>query len=181
MAYDLEDINLLVVEDTFPMLVLAKSLLHIFGFRNILTAKTGEEGYALYKQYKPDVVITDWFMEPMDGIQLTQKIRHDEDSPNPYTPIIMVSGYGSRARVENARDNGVTEFIIKPYTAKDLYNKITQLIENPRPFVKTDNYFGPERRRRNAEYNGPFRRESDKDNSQKDNQDEKNNVNDMSA
>ncbi len=163
MAYDLEEISLLVVEDTFPMLVLAKSLLHIFGFRNILTAKSGEEGYELYQQYKPDLIITDWFMEPMDGIDLTKKIRTDEKSVNPYIPIIMISGYASRPRVEAARDNGVTEFVIKPYTAKDLYNKIIQLVEHPRPFVKCDDFFGPDRRRKVGNYDGPFRREDDDD------------------
>ena len=167
MSYELEEISLLVVEDTFPMLVLAKSLLHIFGFRNIHIAKSGEEGYDLYKQYEPDVVITDWFMEPMDGIALTKKIREDKDSPNPYVPIIMISGYASRMRVEDARDNGVTEFVIKPYTAKDLYNKIIQLIEHPRPFVKVDNFFGPDRRRQNIDYSGPLRREDDEDDGDK--------------
>ena len=161
MAYDLEDISLLIVEDTFPMLVLAKSLLHIFGFRNIVTAKSGEEGYELYKQYEPDVIITDWFMEPMDGVELTKKIRTNASSPKPYTPIIMISGYASRPRVEAARDSGVTEFLIKPYTAQDLYNKIVQIIEYPRPFVKNEDFFGPDRRRSKAEYNGPFRREDD--------------------
>lgn len=164
MAYDLENISLLIVEDTFPMLTLAKSILHIFGFRNIMTAKNGEEGYELYEQFEPDVIITDWFMEPMDGIELTKKIRTAETSPKPYTPIIMISGYASRPRVEDARDNGVTEFIIKPYTAKDLYNKIVQIIEHPRPFIKIDNFFGPDRRRTNIDYNGPLRREDDNDN-----------------
>ena len=161
MAYDLENISLLIVEDTFPMLTLAKSILHIFGFRNIMTAKNGEEGYELYEQFEPDVIITDWFMEPMDGIELTKKIRTAETSPKPYTPIIMISGYASRPRVEAARDSGVNEFLIKPYTAQDLYNKIVQIIEHPRPFIQSDDFLGPDRRRSKEKYNGPLKRDSD--------------------
>jgi hypothetical protein len=61
--------------------------------------------------------------------------------------------------VIKARDAGVTEFLAKPISAKALYNRILHIILNPRPFIKTETYFGPDRRRNvNAKYSGPERR-----------------------
>lgn len=161
MAYKLDQIKILVVEDMFPMLTLIKSLLNIFGFKKIFSARNGEAGYKLYLKEEPDLIITDWHMEPMDGLEMINKIRTDKNSPNPYVPIIVMTGYSSRKRVETARDNGMTEFLMKPYTAKDLYNKIVQLIEKPRQFIKCEKFFGPDRRRRLGDYEGPIRRAND--------------------
>lgn len=161
MSYKLDEITILIVEDTPPMLILAQSLLRILGFKDIILAKTGKEGYDLFVRHNPDIVITDWFMEPMNGVELAKKIRHNEDSPNREVPIIMMTGYASKHRVEEARDIGITEFLIKPYSAKDLYNKILQLIEKPRPFIEAEDFFGPDRRRRADEYEGPKRRADD--------------------
>ena len=161
MTYTLDKVSILVVEDMLPMLTLTKSLLHIFGFRDIYTARDGAEAYDVFLEKKPDFVITDWHMPTMGGLELINKIRSDEGSANPYIPIILMTGYSSRKRVESARDNGMTEFLMKPYTAKDLYNKIVQLIEKPRPFIKSDEFTGPDRRRRVEHYNGPIRRLED--------------------
>jgi two-component system chemotaxis response regulator CheY len=162
MAYNLEQASILVVEDMGPMLDLTKSILSIFGFKNVYGAKDANRGYELLKEYNPDIVITDWHMEPVDGLELIDRIRKGKDSPNPYVPIILMTGYSDRSRVENARDTGVTEFLMKPYTAKDLYSRIVQVIEKPRQFVDTDGFFGPDRRRRkNLDYQGPKRRTAD--------------------
>lgn len=161
MPYKLDDIQILVVEDLLPMLTLTKSILQIFGFKNLLGARNADEAYELYCQHDPDIIITDWFMTPIDGLELIQKIRTDPKSPNPYVPIILMSGYTDKRRVEEGRDNGMTEFLMKPYTARDMYKKIVQLIERPRQFVKAEGYFGPDRRRKREEYVGPVRRMKD--------------------
>ncbi len=161
MTYKLDQIKILVVEDMLPMLTLTKSILTIFGFKKLFSARDGEEGYKLYLKEEPDLIITDWHMEPMDGLEMIDKIRSDKNSPNPYVPIIVMTGYSSRKRVEKARDNGMTEFLMKPYTARDLYKKIVQLIEKPRQFVKSEDFFGPDRRRRVDDYQGPVRRIED--------------------
>ena len=68
-----------------------------------------------------------------------------------------------RARVTVARDAGVTEFLAKPISAKALYERIFNVVANPRPFVKTKTYFGPDRRRNvNPNYAGPERRKGGK-------------------
>ena len=75
-----------------------------------------------------------------------------------------MTGYSNRVRVEHARDEGITEFLAKPYTSRDLYNRIVQIIEKPRQFVKNKEFFGPDRRRRSdGDYEGPKKRGKDKD------------------
>jgi two-component system, chemotaxis family, chemotaxis protein CheY len=86
-------------------------------------------------------------------------IRQPETSSNPYVPIIMVTGHAERRRVTEARDAGVTEFLVKPISAKALYQRIVSVVMMPRPYIKTATYFGPCRRRTpNPNFGGIERR-----------------------
>ena len=165
MTYQLHRITILVVEDSPPMLDIVKSLLLTFGVGHVITAPDGEIGYKRFVEYNPDIVIADWMMKPMDGIAFTRKIRNDPRSPNAYVPVILMTGFSERRRVLQARDAGVTEFLVKPFNARDLYKRIAQVIERPRQFVRSGDFFGPDRRRSRemgiSNYAGPFRREGD--------------------
>ena len=98
-------------------------------------------------------------MDEMNGIEFTKEVRNSPTSPNPYVPIIMLTGHTSADCVQQARDAGVNEFLAKPVSVKAMLARLTADIEYPRPFVRTANYFGPCRRRRNNEdYKGPERR-----------------------
>lgn len=163
MTYQFEKASVLIVDDMKPMLSTTASVLKIFGFKNVYTASDPEEGFDKFCQTNPDLVITDWLMEPFDGIALTQKIRTDPKSPNQFVPIILMTGYSAKIRVMEARDKGVTEFMVKPFSAKDLFARIEQLVEKPRKFVHSKKFFGPDRRRRKIDdYEGPRRRGSEK-------------------
>ncbi|MCB9991049.1 MAG: response regulator [Rhodospirillales bacterium] len=162
MVYQLSKASILVVDDMQPMLALTSSLLKIFGFENIILAHDAEEGFRKFCEHNPDIVLTDWLMAPYDGTELIHKIRNDDASPNKFVPIIMMTGYSHKIRVEQARDSGVTEFLVKPFRAKDLFARVEQLIEKPRRFVDARSFFGPDRRRKKpADYMGPFRRGAD--------------------
>jgi two-component system chemotaxis response regulator CheY len=90
-------------------------------------------------------------------------IRQPGANANPYVPIIMLTGHSEKKRVVAARDAGVTEFLAKPISAKSLYQRILNVVANPRPFIKTKSYFGPDRRRIvNPNYIGPERRKGGK-------------------
>ena len=141
------------------MLKLVKSILETFGVRQVYTAKDGEHGFDVFCQENPDIVITDWMMKPINGLELIDLIRNNSYSPNPYVPIILMTGFSEKKRVTNARDLGTTEFLVKPFKAGDLYKRIVQVVERPRQFVKCDTFFGPDRRRRpDTDYDGPERR-----------------------
>lgn len=153
---------MLVVEDNQPMLDITKTLLVTLGVGRVLAARDGEQGFRIFNETNPDIILADWMMKPMDGISLTRRIRTDAKSPNPYVPIILMTGFSEKRRVLQARDAGVTEFLVKPFTARDLYKRIAQIIERPRQFVKSEDFFGPDRRRKaSPAYTGPLRRDSD--------------------
>lgn len=162
MAYQFKNMKVLIVESTRAMSELTKSVLMTFGVTDIHTALNSEEGFKLFCEVEPDLVIIDWLQEPDNGLNLTKRIRSDKLSPNPFTPIVLMTGYSQKKRVLQARDSGITEFLVKPFTAKALYQRIEQIIEMPRYFVVSDRYFGPDRRRkRDTNYNGPDRRADD--------------------
>lgn len=162
MAYQFKNIKVLIVEDNVPMLDLTKALLETFGIENVDCARDGEAGFKKFIDKNHDLVIADWMMKPMDGISLTRRIRNDPLSPNQFVPVILVTGFSEKRRVIQARDSGVTEFLVKPFNARDLYRRITQIIERPRQFVRSEDFFGPDRRRvRQDDYKGPQRRDSD--------------------
>lgn len=159
MAYQFKNMKVLIVESTRAMSDLTKSVLMTFGVTDIHTAFDSEDGFKKFCTIEPDLVIIDWLQEPDNGLNLTRHIRSDKRSPNPFTPIILMTGYSQKRRVLQARDSGITEFLVKPFTAKALYQRIEQIIEMPRYFVVSDRYFGPDRRRkRDANYAGPDRR-----------------------
>lgn len=82
----------------------------------------------------------------MDGLDFVRLVRTGEDSPNHYIQIIMVTGHFEHHRMTLARDAVTNEMLIKPLSAKSLYSRINAVIERPRPFVETSDYFGEGRR-----------------------------------
>ena len=158
MSYDFTGLSLLLVDDNRHMRVLVRRLLNAFGISKISEASDGGAAWADLFRAMPDVVLLDFAMEPIDGIEFTRRIRAAPDSPNPYLPIIMMTGYTEKARVVEARDAGVTELVAKPVSALSLYNRLVAVVERPRPFVRSSDFFGPDRRRRQAPFKGPDRR-----------------------
>jgi two-component system chemotaxis response regulator CheY len=91
-------------------------------------------------------------------------VRNSNSPVTRFVPIIMLSGHSERRCVMEARDAGVTEFLTKPVAAKSLYERILSVVLAPRPFIRTKDYFGPDRRRTvNAKYAGPERRKGSED------------------
>ena len=160
MALKLDKISVLVIEDTIPMRKLIVSVLESLGVTRIHTANDGAHGFSQYQKLNPDIIITDWLMEPVDGIEFIKMVRHHPSSTHRTVPIIIITGYSAITRVIQARDQGVTEFLVKPFTANDLAKRLAYVINRPRDFVQTPHYFGPDRRRKSAEdYTaGPDRR-----------------------
>lgn len=156
---DFNRLRFAVIDDNGHMRRIVRTLLHSFGAREVYEAEDGAAGLEVFTQNMPDIVITDWAMPIFDGIELTQMIRQPGANPNPFVPIIMLTGHSEKRRVVEARDAGVTEFLVKPLSAKALYERIANVVINPRPFVHTRTYFGPDRRRNgNPAYAGPERR-----------------------
>ena len=162
MATGLEALSVLLADDNPHMREIVGVLLANFGIKNVRAVHDGRQALDILRHWQPDVAIVDFKMEPMDGVEFTRHVRNAPESRNPYLPIIMMTGHSARARVFEARDAGVTEFVVKPVNARTLLDRVMAVIYRPRPFVRTNTYFGPDRRRRaDPAFTGPYRRVSD--------------------
>lgn len=157
MDYDLERLSVLLVEDSPFIRSLLINSLKILGVGTVVTKDHGGEAIEFLQLVKEnpmkagvmsiDIILSDWVMSPVDGMMLLRWVRRHKDSPDRFMPFIMITGYSELEKVNQARDMGVTEFMSKPFTIKAVADKLAQIIERPRQFVHTKDYFGPDRRR----------------------------------
>jgi two-component system, chemotaxis family, chemotaxis protein CheY len=158
----LELLKILLVDDSPHIRTLLAEILRAIGIQHLFEAGDGSEALELLRRQPVDIVFTDLAMAPMDGVDLTRLIRRAPDSANAMLPVVMITGHTTLRRLQAARDAGVNEMLAKPLTARGVLDRLKRVIEQPRPFVRTDDYFGPDRRRRNdPAYAGPLRRSSD--------------------
>ena len=156
---DISKVSFLIAEDNPFMRSILRMLLGAFGVHDYTEAKDGSEAYDIMRDTEPDIILVDWEMEPVSGIEFAKRVRTAGDSPNRFIPMIMITGHSERARITEARDAGINEILIKPISATQLYQRIKSVIDRPRQYVKSKDYFGPDRRRRSdPNYAGPERR-----------------------
>ncbi|MFZ4607969.1 MAG: response regulator [Caulobacter sp.] len=160
MRFDL--IRIMLVDDNHHMRVLLTEILRAIGVKHIHEASDGADALQIMRMHPIDVVMTDLAMQPLDGIDFVRLLRNSPDSPNQMCPVIMITGHSTLRRVAEARDAGVNEFLSKPVTARGVIERIGEIVEHPRPFIRVGDYFGPDRRRKaEARYAGPWRRSGD--------------------
>lgn len=121
MAID-KNMPILIVDDYKTMLRIIKSLLNQLGFENIDEATDGTMAYDKVKEKAYGLVISDWNMEPMSGFELLKRIRSDEVRKQ--TPFIMITAESKTDNVVAAKQAGVNNYIVKPFNAGTLKQKI---------------------------------------------------------
>ena len=89
----------MLVEDDPSIRLLLRDMLSTFGVEKIVTVRDGTKAFPGLRQFPADIVITDWVMEPLDGLEFTRIVRNQPDSPNPFVPIIMLTSQGAFDRV----------------------------------------------------------------------------------
>ena len=147
---DLSALSILVADDQPFFRVLLTEVLRNLTVRELSVASDGAEAFEAYQMIRPDVVITDWVMPEMDGLELTRKIRQMPDERMRAVPVILVTANNRKIQIEEARGAGVDEFILKPVSIKSVGDRLREVIERPRPFVDSATYKGPCRRRLEA-------------------------------
>jgi PleD family two-component response regulator len=157
-GFALERLSVLIVDDNRYMIMLIAEILLGLGIRNVAKFTDPADAFKELAILPVDLVVCDHAMNLLSGIEFVQMLRTSKDSPNPFVPVIMVSGYGDMATVTAARDAGVSEFLIKPISAKSLYMRVLEVINNPRAFIRSKTYFGPNRRRRDQPFEGEEKR-----------------------
>jgi two-component system, chemotaxis family, chemotaxis protein CheY len=120
------DMNVLIVDDYATMLRIVRALLKQIGFNNIDEASDGGQALQMMRQKKYGLVISDWNMEPVTGIQLLRQVRDDGDLRA--TPFIMVTAESKTENVVEAKKAGVSNYIVKPFNSDTLKGKIASVL-----------------------------------------------------
>ncbi len=148
------DLRILVVDSDPEMRILTRDMLDSLGILQVYTIGDGSRTFAELGERAYDMVIIERQMEPIGGIDLARMIRTASDSPNSHIPILMVTAAPSIQEVTEARDVGVSEFLIRPFSIDSLKGRIIATANNPREFIRIESYFGPDRRRIAKEFRG---------------------------
>jgi two-component system, chemotaxis family, chemotaxis protein CheY len=122
-----KSIKILVVDDFATMRKVIRNLLKQVGYENIMEAEDGVLALRVLKSQKIDLVISDWNMPNMTGLELLKAVRADEDLKT--TPFLMVTAEALQDNVIAAVKAGVSNYIVKPFTAEVLNEKITKILE----------------------------------------------------
>jgi len=127
MAVNL-DMNVLIVDDFDSMLDVMRKLLRRLNFRNIDQARDGAEALRKLKSGKFGLVISDWDMEPMDGVELYEKVRADDSLK--HLPFVMVTAETQWTKLAQAEEAGIEHYLIKPVTEEHLKQKLVSVLGN---------------------------------------------------
>lgn len=157
-VYSLKNFTVLLVDDYEFMQDLCAMMLRAFGVGGIMVCNSGTEAIELLTITQSqarnnsvkgiDLILTDWMMPNGSGVELIDWVRNHQSDQIRFTPIMLLSAFTSEDIVGVSRDHGASEALVKPISAEKMAARILAMIDNPRPFVKTATFFGPDRRRK---------------------------------
>ncbi|MBU2552436.1 MAG: chemotaxis response regulator CheY [Proteobacteria bacterium] len=124
MAYD-KNMKVLVVDDFSTMRRIVKNILRQLGFNNILEADDGSTAVGVLEREKVDLIISDWNMPTMTGIELLRHVRQSDELKD--TPFLMVTAEAQQENIIEAVKAKVSNYIVKPFTADTLNEKIEKI------------------------------------------------------
>ena len=145
--YDFSSIRVLIVDRNAFMRRVLRSVLRTFSVAAILDERHMETAWDTFQATQPDMVFLDW-SPSFNGLAMLKRIRNDKGSINPFAPVIITSSLTEPESVMEARDAGMTTFIARPFSPKLIYDRMCTVTENPRAYVRSDDFFGPDRRHR---------------------------------
>lgn len=165
---DLSGFTVLVVDDNSYMVSLIRQTLFGLGVGNVKTFDNAKDAIEFMKLVKEnpvragvmqlDFIVSNWQMAPIDGLMLLRWVRTHKESINRFIPFLMVTGFGDKNKVEEARDLGVSEIMAKPFSVTSVAEKVLKIISSQRQYVQNATYFGPDRRRQALPHEGENRR-----------------------
>jgi DNA-binding response OmpR family regulator len=161
-ASALDRLHILIVDDHAELRALLRTMLLEMGLGSVDMAAEGGEAYRKFVDAPAGLVLADLHMKPLDGIALTRMIRTARDTPNAFVPVMLISGDTDHNTVMEARDAGANDFLCRPFSGETLFAHIVKVIEKPRHFIKTREFFGPDRRHQAKPIAGFDRRRGDR-------------------
>lgn len=143
--------------------MLLHGMLRAFGANKATEIRDGNRLLQVLNSQKVDVVLCDAHLPPYGGLKLVQAIRGNAQNENRTVPILLLTGDSRASTIKSARDAGANMVLTKPTSPAGLYDRLAWIAFNPRKFVDTATYFGPDRRFKIEGYPGGVgRRKGDK-------------------
>jgi two-component system chemotaxis response regulator CheY len=160
---NLRDLVILIADPSSYMSMLIHSMLRGFGSNKVLEARNSMGVFHALTAQRIDLLLCDAQLPLNGGLQLTHAIRSKKDNEHRTIPILIMTSDSRASTIKQARDAGANMVIAKPLSAASLYDRLTWIAFNPRKFVDTATYFGPDRRFKIEGYPGGVgRRKGDK-------------------
>ncbi|MFT3727635.1 MAG: response regulator [Terricaulis sp.] len=161
--FDPSGLTALVLDENHYERGISLDQLRTMGFGRVIGVPNTLEAWDVLRRVMLNIVLLEWLDDSNDGLDFVRRIRNTEDLPNRAASIFMLTGRGSLADVERARQAGVDGYLRKPISGLVLQQRIRSVITRPQPFVVTSTYVGPCRRRKRPDlnYTGPLRRLDD--------------------
>lgn len=143
---NLRDLVILVADRNPYTCRIIHGMLRGFGANRVLAAESSKAVLQTLTDQKVDILLCDDRLPEQGGAALTRLIRGSADNENRTMPILVMCSETREATIKTVRDSGANMAIVKPMSAKSLYERLAWVAFNPRQFVDTENYFGPDRR-----------------------------------
>ena len=143
----LQDLNILIADNNAYMRRLTRTMLMNLGARSVIEAADGLAALESIRTYDPDVMLLDWDMPVLNGIEVMRIVRSPGVFPRPKLPTIMLTNSAKPAHVLEAMRMGVHEFLLKPTSAKALCDRLMSVVIKPRPMMTVGKYYVPKPRR----------------------------------
>lgn len=157
----LASLKVCIVDADSEMRQMIRDALAGMGISQIRECADSNMAQQLIGEFDPDLCIYDWETGPVDAITFVRSIRASESDRQSELRMIMITGNANTRRVIDARNAGVDEFLVKPISLRALHGRLLTLVDNPRTFVRSEAYTGPDRRRHNRPFAGPDRRDAE--------------------
>ncbi len=123
----IEKKKILVVEDDEKLLRIIRFHLNQMGFNDIIDAENGDDALKTLHANRFDLIITDWHMPGMDGLDFFNALKNDESLNS--IPVLMITGEAQREKMVQALNNGIKHYLVKPFDGKDLKKEIEVLLD----------------------------------------------------
>jgi CheY-like chemotaxis protein len=147
---NLRDLSILIADPSPYVCMLVHGMLRAFGAGKMVEAKNAEEVLQALSKNRIDVLLCDGALPPEGGFALTRKIRRNTGNESRIIPILLMTSDTREAVIKEGRDAGANMVVAKPLSPHNLYDRMAWVAFNPRQYIDTETYFGPDRRFKNV-------------------------------
>ncbi|HWK93872.1 MAG TPA: response regulator [Pseudolabrys sp.] len=143
----IQGLNILVVDGNAYMRKVTRMMLMNLGAKSVMEAADGLAALEQIRNSDPDVMLLDWDMPLLNGMEVVRIVRSPGVFPRPNLPIIMLTSRAHRSSVVQALHAGINEFLVKPTSAKALHDRLSSIVMNPRQMVQLGDAYVPQPRK----------------------------------